>query len=416
MIRCHPIKLLHFLTSQRRIVLPVACVLIFLIALAVWLTAPDRVQVPPLQSAAAAAASLNETVLIVGGGSAGMFAAYTLEYLGVQDYVLLEASPKLGGRVQEMDATFADVPLDLGAEWIHVDPRVRQDLLLFDSDDDPVVTDETINYQPQSIRLFWGDRLRWFDFLRFFYREFKFRNSTWYSYLNDYVYPYIAQNVELQAVVQTIDYTDRDSIVVTTNAGKTFRGNKVIVATPVSILQQQDIRFIPELPQAKQKEINAVDMVPGLKAWIEFDKRFYPDVVVIMSDTDKLYMDAVFRKPSNRNILALFEVSGKAEERVRLTKEEILQSMLSELDEMFQGQASAHYVQHYIQNWSNEPYIQGAYSYNRNYDMNAILEPVDGRIYFCGEYLHKEHQATVHGAALSGRSVAEQVLLDAVNS
>ena len=70
----------------------------------------------------------NLHILIVGGGAAGMSAAYTLDYLGI-NYTLLEASNHTGGRVRDTH-DFLDVPIDLGAEWIHTDPNILQDLLL----------------------------------------------------------------------------------------------------------------------------------------------------------------------------------------------------------------------------------------------------------------------------------------------
>lgn len=384
--------------------------------------------VPPLELEAPS--GYNGTVLIVGGGAAGLFASYTLEYLGV-DYRLLEASADVGGRVRQLD-DFVDVPLDLGAEWIHVEPRVLRELLLFGNDAETVADRHpTIVYQPQTIGLVWRQILSqklklWrFDWLRFFYQDTKFYNTTWYSYLKEYVYPYVSDRVELNAVVETIDYSRSavQRVTVSTRDGRTFEADKVIVATPVKILQQNDITFTPELPFGKKDEIDKVEMPPILKVWVEFDERFYPDFAVLdwsLFDSNddliiKLYMDSVFRKPSNRNALTLFEIGDTAADRVGLSDEALLQTVLGELDEIFEGKASKHYLQHYIQNWSKEPFVRGSYSINSRYDMKAILEPVGSnkQIYFAGEYLESEHRATVHGAGISGRSVAQQVLLDA---
>jgi len=380
--------------------------------------------VPPLLQAS----DYDGTVLIVGGGAAGLFAAYTLRYLGV-DFRLLEAGADVGGRVRELDG-FLDVPLDLGAEWIHEPgPRIRQELLLWNNE---TVTDRTIVYQPQTIGLVWRGlftgnlQLSRIDWMRFFYEDNKFYNTTWYSYLKDYVYPYISDRVELNTVVKTIDYSrPGQRVTVTSRDGRIFEADKVIVATPATILQQNEIAFVPELPVRKREEINKVEVPPGLKVWIEFDERFYPDAFVLEASlldsiddfVTKMYMDSVFRKPSNRNALTLFEIGDTAAERVALSDEELLQDVLAELDEIFDGKASEHYLQHHIQNWSAEPFVRGTYSCNYRHDMETILEPVgngNGRhIYFAGEYLEYDYRATVHGAALSGRGVAQQVLIDA---
>ena len=59
-------------------------------------------------------------VLIIGAGAAGLAAARVLEQNQIQ-YTILEASHRHGGRLMA-DTTFADFPIDLGAEWIHNNP------------------------------------------------------------------------------------------------------------------------------------------------------------------------------------------------------------------------------------------------------------------------------------------------------
>eukprot|EP00978_Attheya_sp_CCMP212_P026386 scaffold86667_cov47-Attheya_sp.AAC.1 len=90
------------------------------------LTRPHEIWVPPLDDRLigdyASRHNSNASILIIGAGAAGLFAGYTLEYCGLTNYRILEASSDFGGRVQEM-TDFLDVPIDLGAEWIHGDPK-----------------------------------------------------------------------------------------------------------------------------------------------------------------------------------------------------------------------------------------------------------------------------------------------------
>ena len=80
----------------------------------------------------------------------------------------------------------------------------------------------------------------------------------------------------------------------------------------------------------------------------------------------------------------------------------------------FGGKATAHYVKHIIQNWSKEPYIQGAYSYSfdgKQKDIVATInEPILNKIYFAGEALSIENQATVHGACESAYSMVATMM------
>ena len=390
-------------------------------------------------------ATTNTRVIIVGGGASGMFAAYTLEYLGIQDYVVLEASSQdFGGRVQELSAgDFVSVPLDLGAEWIHADPSILQDLLLYENDQTSVAENiQTMEYEPQTYGIyseFGGMRYR--DFFRFFYREYKFVNTTWYSYLSHYVYPYISNNLKLNSVVKTIQYSNNDDggVTVTTTDGTEYTGSHVIVATPVKILQEDTIEFIPPLPDYKLSELNKVNMPPGLKLWIEFEERFYPDIQIPTRITQYdavTYLDAVYGKQeyTDSNVMLMFQIGDDDEtyERVyEMNETELVTDVLSNLDTIFGSYdgdydiATRNYKQHYVQNWSKEPYIHGMYSINDDYSKGKLLEPLlsegvgtGGRpvVYFCGEYVASyELQSTVHGAAISGRTVAEHLVKDILN-
>jgi len=71
----------------------------------------------------AAAARLNTTVLIVGGGLTGLTTAYELNKAGI-DSVILEASPRIGGRVQSvrlMDGDSAEAHME---EYFERNPAV----------------------------------------------------------------------------------------------------------------------------------------------------------------------------------------------------------------------------------------------------------------------------------------------------
>jgi polyamine oxidase len=82
-------------------------------------------------------------VLILGGGMAGVSAAYTLQSNGMEDFLLLEASDRLGGRIK--NSTFCGHTIEEGANWIHGvnkghNPILQLardcDLKLFNYDDD----------------------------------------------------------------------------------------------------------------------------------------------------------------------------------------------------------------------------------------------------------------------------------------
>lgn len=191
-----------------------------------------------------------------------------------------------------------------------------------------------------------------------------------------------------------------------------LEADKVLITTAVKLLQQQAIEFRPALPTAKTGAIQRVSMGDGIKIFVEFKERFYPDflafgkILPAFREEEKFVYDAAFGKDSTRNVLALFAINDKAAAYTDLaSEEEILAQFLEELDEIFDGQATSNYLQHRIQNWSKEPYIQGAYSYGFEGDQEeivaAIQAPVNGKLYFAGEALSVDNQAMVHGACES---------------
>ena len=106
------------------VVVSVVCLILWIVSL--YTSDPATVTVPPISETAKRNAQnkmmyFGETVnnnsddddntddgidrhsiVIVGGGAAGLFAGYTLKYLGIDDFVILEAHPSLyGGRVRQ---------------------------------------------------------------------------------------------------------------------------------------------------------------------------------------------------------------------------------------------------------------------------------------------------------------------------
>ena len=349
-------------------------------------------------------------VVVVGAGAAGLAAGYLLERYGI-DYTIVEASSRWGGRVQRMD-DFVDVPIDLGAEWIHDQPSVLAELI----DDSGVNASlDVVRYPPQTTSLWTGSRLQSMDGFRHLYGEFKFKRTTWHSYLEDWFLPASADRLQLNTPVVAID-SSGSGVSVHLEDGRVEQADRVILAVPLKILQQGRIAFTPELPEWKQQAIDGREVVDGLKVFLEMESKFYPDLTMLsplgQGGVDHLAMDGVFRKGSAQNLLSLFCVGRQAAQYVGLEDEAVVERLLQHLDAAFDGAASRNLLNARVQNWSQEPWIQGAYVYGADAlrDIDSLSASVDDRLYWAGGAFTSQNTVAVHGAMRSGYTAVAELL------
>lgn len=354
-------------------------------------------------------------VIIVGAGAAGLAAGYLLERHNI-NFQIIEAAADYGGRVKRANS-FVDFPIDVGAEWIHASPSILADLLnnpQLDASIDFVV------YNPQTFGAAPNGNLVSRNFASNFYSEHKFKSTTWYGFFEQYMVPSFASKIVHNQPITEIDYTS-NRVTLTSSDNTTYEADKVIVTTPIKVLQNEAITFVPALSSEKSNAINSIFMGDGLKVFIEFSEKFYPDLFFTgglfssLAGDDKIFYDAAFRKDSNSHVLGLFTINSPASTYTSLSSDQaIIDKILEELDELFDNQASKYYMQHIVQNWSNEPYIGGSYSTDFDNDqentVNTIKEPIDNKIYFAGEALSIDNQATVHGACESGYEAVKRIL------
>jgi lysine-specific histone demethylase 1B len=73
---------------------------------------------------------------------------------------------------------------------------------------------------------------------------------------------------------------------------------------------------------------------------------------------------------------------------------------------MYNGQATTSFIASYIQNWTTNPFVKGAYSYSTigmGNSRNIATQSVEDKLFFAGEAMNVNgnHQ-TVYGAAETG--------------
>ncbi|HAA15884.1 MAG TPA: hypothetical protein DCE41_30905, partial [Cytophagales bacterium] len=354
-------------------------------------------------------------VIVVGAGTSGLAAARVLEQNGV-DYQVLEATDRYGGRLKKITG-LADFPIDLGAEWIHNMPGILNKLK-GKAGEEP--DEELIPWHLEDSYRWDGAKYKaipqWYrDAFFAFMPEQKFKNSTWYDFIDVNFAQEVKQNIVFNAPVSGIDYTG-DQVRVTTKNGDVYTADKVLVTVPMGVLKANYIDFVPALSTAKQEAIESVQFLPGFKLLMKFEEKYYPDIVVCEVEVgEKSFYDVAFKKEAESNVLGLLVTGPTAESYYQLgSKEAMLSAALEELDQIFDGKATEHFTGEYVlENWGQSEFTRGTWVENFRFEKSVtetLNQPLEKKVYFAGEAYDVYKTMGVPGAILSGFYAIDRLL------
>jgi monoamine oxidase len=240
----------------------------------------------------------------------------------------------------------------------------------------------------------------------------------------------VTSNIHFSHVVKRIDYTgDKISIQGeqkteggSTPFSETF--DRVVVTTPISVLQDGDIAFSPALPAEKSSALLRMGMDPTLRVILEFRLNFWNTDTALIYGGEKApeYFNAGAGRSQFIKTLSLTICGSKAEALAPLGND-MVPVILEELDTVFDGKAAANIrrdvdsdqIVSVIHNWADVPYIRGGASYIKpggsNEDRITLGQPIEQKVFFGGEATDGTGDAgTINGALLSAERVAAEVV------
>ncbi|MFT5141954.1 MAG: monoamine oxidase [Rhodothermales bacterium] len=343
-----------------------------------------------------------------------MSSGYLLGQRGI-NYRILEATTTYGGRIKRT-TTFADFPIPLGAEWLHVPDSELRSIV-----NNPAVevTTRTVGYKAEdSLGYFengvlttrtmsdWGE----ID------PDLKFVGSTWFDFFREFIVPHVEPRMTFDTPVVAIDY-EGDGVSLTDAYGVVHQADAVIVTAPLRILQLGEIAFSPPLPDDRQEALADAVVWGGIKVFFEFSEQFFP-TILNFSDTmtnqgQRLYYDAAYGQNSSSSVLGLFAVGAQALPYQALSGNAQRDYILAELDQVFGGLASRTYVKHLVQNWNDEPFAKGAYLADEapSRISQVLSGSIAGKVFFAGDaYTKEDDWSAVHNAARSARDVVQEMV------
>lgn len=415
-------------------------------------------------------------IMVIGAGIAGLAAARTLTDQGFK-VTLLEGRQRIGGRIHTSHV-WPEYPMDLGASWIHgqklnpitelanaaqakrvatsyesselyIDTRLKQlgvqgtnetaleklvDKALeqaanLDTDISLKAAVERVVTQPLSPA--YQAQLNFY--LNSTYeqeysgatRELSAQTLDDNEEFNgaDVLFPqgyeqipnYLSQGLDLRLgqIVSKITYNETGVTIKTQD--QTYKADYTIITVPLGVLKRKTIQFNPPLPPAKQAAIQRLGMGLLNKAYLRFNKVFWPkdiDWLEYLSPDAGRWVEWVSFAKLGAPILLGFNAADRARELESWSDQALIADAIQALKAMF-GNAIPQPVSTQITRWTQDPFAYGSYSFNAvgstNQDRRALANK-NGRLYWAGEAAQSDYPGTVHGAYLSGITAAKSLL------
>ena len=249
-----------------------------------------------------------------------------------------------------------------------------------------------------------------------------------YDLLIDYLQQGCEHNgckICLNTIVKEINWSN-NNITIITSKGVSYHAKQVIIALPLGVLQTQgmvsSITFKPPVP--KQTDvIKKMGFGAIIKVLLEFRDVFWSGVEGIdLKNMGFILSEEAIptwwtQAPISSNILTGWLGGPKAAEHRETSDDDLLDLALQSLANIFvidAQQLKINLRASEIINWTADPFTLGSYAYdtvNASQYRKLLSKPINGTIYFAGEYLYEgPAMGTVEAALTSGLEVAQHII------
>ena len=391
----------------------------------------------------------NCDVLVLGAGIAGLVAARTLAEAG-KSVILVEARDRIGGRILSLSAQGSDLPIELGAEFIHGRaPELWQlieeaglgnyeldgQFLCFqnyvltecDNSDTFQLLEDLSEDAPDMSFAEWiaqknaspANVQSAISFVEGFnaadahrigtaalakqqaaedeIEGFRaFRIEAGYVALAEYLLKKFEQaggQLSLSTVVQSVTW-ERGKVRVRTISGETIEAAQCVITLPLGVLQAGSVQFQPAPAQVLQAA-EQLAMGSAKRVTFVFREPFwhaqYPDAGFIFAQNE---LPRVWWTPAPNAAPSLTGWIGgtRALNPAVAEKEDFADVALRTLAKLFaipEKQLRELVVSWHTHDWQRDPFTLGAYSYAPKgalHASDAMTKPVESTLFFAGEH------------------------------
>jgi monoamine oxidase len=205
----------------------------------------------------------------------------------------------------------------------------------------------------------------------------------------------------------------------------TFRAKHAVITVGLGTLQTGALRFDPQ-PTQNLQAARQLCLGQVVRIVMRFRKPVWTENAEFAEAGFLLSKAPVFPTwwstlPVRVPVLTAWSAGPKADALAALDRADVIARALTHLAQITgisEYRLKAELEQAYMHDWATDPFSRGAYSYVPKGASDArrrLAAPVENTLFFAGEAAEFEgHAATVHGAIISGRRAAKQVLAAAI--
>ncbi|XP_013415835.1 amine oxidase [flavin-containing] [Lingula anatina] len=227
----------------------------------------------------------------------------------------------------------------------------------------------------------------------------------------------LGDKVQLKKNVQRVAQQG-DSIEVTTEDGKTFKADYMILTTPA--VMQLKMTFDPPLPPLRTQLLQRLPMGAAIKCKLTYNQPFWQEkgyngftLVEDKNEPVSWVLDDCYPGAKSYGLVS-FLVGDKARNLAQLGREEKISQQCKSLAKIFNSQDALTPSGYEEVDWMSEAFSLGGFSHAYPPGVltkykNLLREPV-GRCYFGGAETAAPGTAGLEGAVRSGQRAARQVL------
>lgn len=192
---------------------------------------------------------------------------------------------------------------------------------------------------------------------------------------------------------------------------------RAVITLPLGVLQAGAVAFEPALPAATRAAIAALGSGVLNKLYLRFPRVFWdrePELLGFMAARKGEWAEWLnLAHYLDAPVLLGFNAGSYGRALEAQDDRAVVAAALRTLRAIY-GRDVPEPLGYLITRWGADPFARGSYSFvavGAGPATHAALgAPVAGRLFFAGEHTSAEHPSTVHGAILSGRRAAREIM------